>query len=282
MSNVKYSLRQENMRFAVGTTDLRNSRGSLIDTNGCLALFVISGFAIATVNLKKRILRQGDFILLFYDGTFSIDRQSAMFFVRFISLAYSLLEEAIYKPLSYNFWEFIFEYPVFRTTDEQKDLLNGWWCQIKWISRIENETSQEEMLKNSIRNLLVATDTEITRATVSSGDTNTPNHVWMLIIRFLKLVSLHYREIREVQFYADQLSITTTYLYKICKKNMKLTPKELLDRQTVTEIKTYLVNTDISVKRIANELHFEDVSYMCRYFKRLTGTSPLDYRKSIK
>lgn len=49
-------------------------------------------------------------------------------------------------------------------------------------------------------------------------------------------------------------------------ENFQLSPKELIDRQTVTEIKTYLVNTDMSVKHIASELNFEDVSYMCRYF----------------
>ena len=61
-----------------------------------------------------------------------------------------------------------------------------------------------------------------------------------------------------------------------------MSPKEILDRQTVTEIKTYLVNTDVPVKSIADELHFEDVSYMCRYFRRMTGMSPMDYRKSFK
>ena len=79
-------------------------------------------------------------------------------------------------------------------------------------------------------------------------------------------------------FYADKLCITTTYLYKICRKALNLSPKELIDRQTVSEIKTYLANTDLPVKSIAEELRFEDASYMCRYFRRLTGVSPLDYR----
>ena len=60
---------------------------------------------------------------------------------------------------------------------------------------------------------------------------------------------------------------------------MQLSPKEVLDRQTVTEIKTYLVNTDATIKGIAGELHFNDVSYMCRYFRKITGMSPIDFRK---
>lgn len=41
------------MLLSIGTTDLRQSHGSLIDTNGCIALFVESGCAVATVNFRE-------------------------------------------------------------------------------------------------------------------------------------------------------------------------------------------------------------------------------------
>ena len=141
--------------------------------------------------------------------------------------------------------------------------------------------SSEKMLKNSIRNLLIGIDTEVMR-NMPNTHGNEVSRAWTLIIRFFKLVSLHCRETREVAFYASQLSITTTYLYKLCRKHLQLSPKMVLDKQAVTEIKTYLVNTDVPVKGIANELHFDDVSYMCRYFRKMTGMSPIDYRKSCK
>ena len=139
------------------------------------------------------------------------------------------------------------------------------------VNNIKDYDYQEEILKNNIRNLLVATDIEIM-----------DHAAWMLVNRFFRLLSSYCRETREVQFYADKLSITSTYLYKLCRKNFQLSPKELIDRQTVTEINTYLVNTDMSVKHIASELNFEDVSYMCRYFRRQTGMSPMDYRTFSK
>ena len=270
------------MPFSVGTTDLRQSHGSLIDTNGCIALFVTSGRAVATVNFTRRPLRRGDFVLLFYDGTFSIERVSALFSARYASFAYPIIEEAIYKPLSDRFWEILYENPVFHTSNGQKDLLNAWWRQLEWMECMENKTSQEEMLKNSIRNLLIAIDTEVTRDQPDKAPSNEGSHAWMLITRFFKLVSSHCRETREVTFYANQLSITATYLYKLCRKHLRLSPKEVLDRQIVTEIKTYLVNTDIPVKGIADELCFDDVSYMCRYFRRMTGMSPMEYRRNFK
>ena len=282
MQAIKYSLRPDDRPFSVGMTDLRESHGGLVDTNGCIALFVMAGCAVATVNFKRRPLRRGDFVLLFYDGTFSIERSSTLFYVRYASFAYPMIEEAICKPLSDRFWDVVYENPVFPATVGQEGLLDAWWRQLGWMERMESEASQEEMLKNSIRNLLIAVDTEVMRRQPDQTHGNEQGHAWMLITRFFRLVSLHCRETREVTFYASRLSITTTYLYKLCRKHLQMSPKEILDRQTVTEIKTCLVNTDAPVKGIADALHFDDVSYLCRYFRRMTGVSPMDYRKSFK
>lgn len=276
---MKYLLRKNNELMAIGYTDLRNSHGSLIDTNGCVGLFITSGCAVATINFKKRPLRRGDFILLFYDSTLSIDAASAAFSAHYASFAYPLVEEAIYKPLSDRFWDILYENPVFHLPEEKKDVLDAWWKLLKWTEGMTDKARKEEMLKNNIRNLLIAIDTEIIHALPDYEQNSGKSHAWMLVTRFFHLVALHCHQIRDVKYYATQLSITTTYLYKICQKAVRLSPKEIIDKQVITEIKTYLVNTDLSIKSIATELNFEDASYMCRYFRRITEMSPIDYRK---
>ena len=196
-----------------------------------------------------------------------------------ISFAYNIIEEAIYKPLSARFWYLSYDSPVFHTSDRQKGLLDAWWRLLDGMEGMERNVSLEEMLKNSIRNLLIAIDAEVIRNQPDKAYGNEGSHAWMLLVRFYKLVSLHCRETRELTFYASKLSITTTYLYKLCHKHLQLSPKEMLARQVVTEIKTYLVNTDATIKGIADELHFSDVSYMCRFFRKMTGMSPIDYRR---
>ena len=54
---------------------------------------------------------------------------------------------------------------------------------------------------------------------------------------------------------------------------MNDTPKGLIERQVILEMKMLLETTDMSVKEIAEYLNFEDGSYMCRFFKRHTGIS---------
>ena len=77
MESSKYHLRSQDSTFATGDTDLRDSRGSLIDTDGCIILSVLSGCATATINSGRHPLHRGDMIqacyqhacLLFEDGT---------------------------------------------------------------------------------------------------------------------------------------------------------------------------------------------------------------------
>lgn len=278
MTANKYRLQKSDASFSIGRSNLRDSRGCMVDTNGCLVMIVTSGYGVATINFIKRPLKKGSFILLFYDSTFSIDCVSKGFTVEYASFSYTLMEEAVYKPLSTDFWSVLFERPVFETSEEQRALVNSWMMQLRWIEECTNNSYRDELLKNFIRNLLIAIDSEVMRYVEAGYSIYDGKHSLTLIHRFFKLISLHCREIREVAFYAEQLSISAAYLYKLCRNILKISPKEAIERQTITEMKTYLANTDLPIKRIAAELHFDDPSYMCRFFRKNTGISPMDYR----
>lgn len=281
MPKAKYVLRGEGESCAVGKSNLRGSRGGAIDTDGCLVLWVVSGCAVATINFKRCALRRGDFVVLFYDSTFAVEGLSSCFSVCYVSLAYSLVEEAVYQPLSSCFWDVLYACPVLHPSFHQQELLSGWWRQLEWICGLGDVSLREEMLKNSIRNMLLATDVCVgTEKSLLPRNGN--SHAWMLVTRFFKLLSVHAREVRDVRFYADRLSVTPTYLYKVCREYVQDSPKGLIDKQVITEIKTCLAHTDMPVKSIAAELHFDDVSYMCRYFRRQTGQSPQEFRRGQK
>lgn len=281
MTASSFLLRPDGQPFAIGTTDLGNNCRGPFSTNGCAILLVTSGCGVVSINCRRRALHRGNVVLLFYDSLFSIESLSKTFFARFVVFSYAFIEEVVYKPFSADFWDILDEVPVFHATEKQWQLVNGWWEQMEWMSHVENNNYREEMLKAGIRNLLLAIDTEFVR----HGGTNLyvgTNHGWMLLNRFFFLVARHCHDMRDVSFYAGQLAITPTYLYKLCRKNLQLSPKDVIDKQVFTEIRTYLLSTDLSIKQIASELHFDDVSYLCRYFRRLAGVSPMDYRKAWK
>jgi len=263
-----------------GQTDFKAYGSNLVGISGCMVLLVDSGCAIVSVGFKRRVLRRGMLAVLFYDDTFWIERSSSTFRCRYVALADDNVQEAIYKLTSPYFWDSLSENPLFLLNDRQQQLLNAWYEQMMWICHNSASEYTNQLLRNNIYNLFMAMDGEMTQGGMI--DMKPISRSRKLIIKFLKLITLHCRKTREVSFYAEQLCITTTYLYKLTHKRWNLSPKELIDKQTICEIKSLLSNTDMSIKEIASTLHFEDTPYMCRYFRQRTGLSPMEYRNGIK
>jgi len=259
-----------------GQTDFKAYGSNRIGISGCMVLIVDSGCAIVSVGFKRRVLRRRMMAVLFYDDTFWIERSSSTFRCRYVALADDNVQEAIYKLSSPNFWDSLSENSLLRPDNAQWELLERWYEQMVWISHNSASEYTNQLLRNNIYNLFMAMGGEMTQSGADSNKAISRSRI--LIIKFLKLVAQHFRTTREVSFYAQQLCITTTYLYKLTHNRWNLSPKELIDQQTICEIKTLLSGTDMSVKEIAATLHFEDTPYMCRYFRQRTGLSPMEFR----
>lgn len=260
-----------------GLTDLKAYGNGLIGISGCMVLLVDSGFAIVSIGFRHRVLRRGMMAVLFYDDSFWVKRSSRNFQCRYVAFADDNAQEVIYKLASPYFWDLLSENPLFLLRQGQQQLLDAWYAQMVWICHEVLDEYRDEILRNNLYNLFMAMDSEMTKS--SAGERKPVSRNRILIINFLKLLSQHCRYTREVSFYAEQLCITTTYLYKLTHNRWNLSPKEIINQQTIYEIKTLLSNTDMSVKEIAHTLHFEDTPYMCRFFRQHTGLSPLEYRK---
>lgn len=99
-----------------------------------------------------------------------------------------------------------------------------------------------------------------------------------LNVLFQELVFHHYKEHRNVQYYADSLYVSPKHLTETIKEVTGRTAGEWIDDAVVLEAKVLLRNHDISIARVAENIHFPDQSSFGKYFKKHTGMSPSDYR----
>ena len=181
--------------------------------------------------------------------------------------------------IAFDFWTVMYNSPVLnKVSSEQYELLLEWYKQTDWIIK-HGDDDITEMLKNNLCNLFMAINCEIKRLGINEGNTYQKSKTWKLVEKFYMLLNRYHTKHRDVKFYADKLNVTPDYLYKLIYRSDNVTPKEMIDRQTIITIKTYLQNTDLSVKNIASELNFDDPSYMCRFFRRMTGVSPVKFRE---
>lgn len=100
----------------------------------------------------------------------------------------------------------------------------------------------------------------------------------VLFKRFVSLVSAEAPRRREVGYYADKLCITPKYLSAVCKKQAGKTASELINSVTLNYIRNMLASSDKSIKEIASDAGFDNLSFFGKYVRRELGMSPRDYR----
>ena len=99
-----------------------------------------------------------------------------------------------------------------------------------------------------------------------------------LFNRFMMLLERDYKISRDVNYYAAQMNISSKYLTNIVNQVTGHTPKTIIDQYVIPQLKMHLKRSTQSIKEMAWEFHFADVSFFCRYFKKHTGLTPQQIR----
>lgn len=100
-----------------------------------------------------------------------------------------------------------------------------------------------------------------------------------ILERFIDLVRNNYRQHRRVGFYADKLCITPKYLSKVVKQSSGQSAVEWIDSYVILEAKNLLKSSYMTIQQISVALNFPNQSFFGKYFKRMTGISPKEYRE---
>lgn len=102
-----------------------------------------------------------------------------------------------------------------------------------------------------------------------------------LLRHFFDLLTTYFRTEQYTAFYAEQLHITTQYLNRIVKARTGNTAATFLDEMRYSEARFQLSMTDKPIAVIAEQLAFSDASAFTKYFKRMSGYTPYEYRSLI-
>lgn len=258
-------------------SDLRNYLGVPLRTKGCVLIYCLSGYAMFECNFAKKPFRCGCLATVFSDTLFSIEKTSRDFRAIKIELSISLTDEVTFIS-SCEFLDWLADNQICRITENGRRELLFWYKGIKWIEKSADDGFRNTMLRNQWQNFFLGFESRV-RPMIDTYERKRSSSSRRLFDRFCQLLSENCRTKHNVKFYADELCITPYYLSKITLHVFSVSPKELIDRQIIMDLKALLATTDLSVKEIAHRYCFESTSYMVRYFKRHVGVTPLDYRR---
>ena len=99
-----------------------------------------------------------------------------------------------------------------------------------------------------------------------------------LFNQFKDLVETNYSKTRNVKDYANLLFISTKTLNFSVKEITLNTAKNFIDNYVILEIKRDIVSTNKSLKEIAYDSGFDEVTNFTKFFKKKTNASPKEFR----
>ncbi|MDR2469628.1 MAG: AraC family transcriptional regulator [Tannerella sp.] len=122
--------------------------------------------------------------------------------------------------------------------------------------------------------------------------------LFQLLSRFFRGASLKYQvtdRIRKVlqyihehidrPVYVDELSdiccLSKDHFIRLFKKEMQVTPIQYINKKKIEKAQLMIISGRQSMKDIAYNLSFENVSYFNRLFRRYTEMTPLEYRERL-
>ena len=99
--------------------------------------------------------------------------------------------------------------------------------------------------------------------------------------RFTDLVVAHYKENRNVNYYAALLDYDQQYFTKLFRKlSGGVSPLEWIQQYVATQAKLLMdANPKQTIKETAYQLGFHSTAEFCRYFLRATGIYPQAYKE---
>lgn len=100
-----------------------------------------------------------------------------------------------------------------------------------------------------------------------------------LLRDFRGLIEKHFREEKFPKFYADKLHVSPNHLNTVCRTYLGKQAGELIRERIVLEAKRMLINPQTTISSIAYDLNFSDNSYFTKFFKKLEGNTPEEFRE---
>lgn len=99
-----------------------------------------------------------------------------------------------------------------------------------------------------------------------------------LLAAFTRLVETDFCQRHSVEDYAHRLGITPAYLNTLARRFTGQTAQGVVHERVLLEAKRQLIYTTMTVSQISDNLGFSEAAYFSRFFKRLTGMPPREFR----
>ena len=267
------SSQQEASLFRSGLEEWQE--GPQVLTYGAI-LICRKGKARLNVNYKDWELYEGAVITLFPNDVVEL-KVDEDFEVEILKYNPSLLREASLQ-LEQTVYSSLRKDRCRQDTPVVTNIINGMFGLLKVYFDQSECTCISQLVLCQLKAFFIGFHEYLQRNPQYRPDEVKSYRVRELFNRFMMLLERDYKISRDVNYYAAQMNISSKYLTNIVSQVTGHTPKTIIDQYVILQLKMHLKRTTQSIKEMAWEFHFADVSFFCRYFKKHTGLTPQQIR----
>lgn len=238
------------------------------------------GKATVNINYKEWHLHEGAVITVFPNDVveLKVKSEASLFDVEMLKYNASLLREASLQ-LEQTVYSSLREDRCRQDTPVVTNIIDSMFALLKVYFNQSECTCISQLVLLLLKAFFVGFHEYLQRNLQNRPDDEVKSYrVRELFNRFMMLMERDYKLSRDVNYYADLMHITSKYLTNIVRQVAGHTPKTIIDQYVILQLKMQLQRSSQSIKEIAWEYHFTDVSFFCRYFKKHTGLTPQQMR----
>lgn len=272
--------------FVIGNNaDIDNSILSLYTQYPCrlkAEIFVLcmGGTLEATINLTDYTIRENDFITLSPGSIIQINKIEGKLKLYFMVFSSKFIE-GISKTKSIIDLIYITKsHPILSLPKEFACIYEEFFTLMMKVYYKEHSPYNPEILKCMLLSILYRLSDMYHERPIRSETVLSRSEE--ICKTFSHLVIQHYTTERSIAYYAKQMNITPTHLSNTVKHVTGKTVMDIISEVVIVDAKAQLKSTNIPIHEISDSLNFPNVSFFGKYFKRLTGMSPQQYRNSDK
>lgn len=274
MKRTKYPDSDES--FVVEETDLKDLLDRPFRLPGGALLLCGQGSGTVTIDAQEFFIAPGSEIILLPGRVLMLAEADSFFHLTSFSFTWQLFNEATHR-LDASFFHYLKNNPVYPHREETLPVIKTRFKEAKDVYLDTENRFRCVLARNCLQNILLNIYDKSERHFIrckAEGYTRREE----LFHQFIELVVRSCMKEREVAYYADSLCISKSYLASVTREVTGETPKGIIDKHVIQEIKILLASTDYPVQQVADKIHFPDQSYLGRYFRHHTGQSPTEYR----
>lgn len=142
----------------------------------------------------------------------------------------------------------------------------------------DEQTGVQEVLRATLRILFI----QAGRLYAQKHPVKEASRAAQLARQFHLALEHHFREWQSLTPYAKELGITVNHLNDVLRQETGHAAGELIRQRRLLDAKRLLLHSDLSVSEIGYQTGFHDPSYFTRFFRRLAGQAPVEFREAIR